>query len=363
MTELSVAAVRAVVAGGGLLTRMPSPLILLCSAGRDSATLLDLAVALHGPDGLVVVHIDHALRPESASEAQLVQSWGERTGVPVMVRRLDPPARQVMGNLQAWARDERRRVALGIAAELGAARVATAHTQSDLVEGLLFRLATQPGRRALLGMSARSHLDNADGVAGDGAGGGAGAGDGVALAPADGDGAGVELVRPMLELTRPQVLAYARARELRWREDPSNADPRFARARIRSAVVPVLRALNPQVEAAIVRTARELEAEQEALAAIVSAAIPAGPEGEIPVDALAALPRPVARLVLREVCERWHGAPCPRVLQHADALIDRALTSRDPFSLDIGDGLRVTVRQRVVRCEASAGPAAPRPSR
>ncbi len=69
----------------------------------------------------------------------------------------------------------------------GVARVATAHTQSDLVEGVLFRLATQPGRRALLGMQERSRLE------GGAAGGGAAAGDA---------GDGVELVRPMLGLTR-----------------------------------------------------------------------------------------------------------------------------------------------------------------
>ncbi len=311
--------------------------------------LLDLARELHGADGLVVLHVDHGLRPESASEVELVQAWGQAAGVPVVVRRLDPPAPAVMGNVQAWARGERRRVAREVALEHGAGRVASAHTQSDLVEGLLFRLATQPGRRALVGMQARSWLGEA--------GGGVGSGDGAA-----GPVGGVELVRPMLGLTRPQVLAYARARGLVWREDPSNGDPRFARARLRSTVMPVLRALNPQAEAAIARTAAELAAEHEALNAIVSAAIPAGPAGEIAVDALAAIPRPVARLVLREVCERWRGGPCPRVLQHADALIDRALASRDPFSLDIGDGLRLTVRQGAARCEPSTGPAAPTPS-
>lgn len=350
MTELTVEAVRARVAATGLLDRGAGALLLMCSAGRDSATLLDLSRELHGADGLVVLHVDHGLRPESASEAELVQAWGQAAGVPVVVRRLDPPAPQVMGNVQAWAREERRRVAREVALEHGAARVASAHTQSDLVEGLLFRLATQPGRRALVGMQARSWLGEAGRVLGEG--------DGSAAGPVG----AVELVRPMLGLTRPQVLAYARARGLVWREDPSNGDPRFARVRLRSAVVPVLRALNPQAEGAIARTAAELAAEQEALNAIVSAAIPAGPAGEIPVDALAAVPRPVARLVLREVCERWRGGPCPRVLQHADALIDRALASRDPFSLDIGDGLRLTVRQGVVRCEPSTGPAAPTPS-
>ena len=81
------------------------------------------------------------------------------------------------------------------------ALIATGHTATDQVETILYRLAASPGRRALLGMSPREG----------------------------------RLVRPLLGLTREQTAAYCRARGLAWREDASNDDERYARARVRNA--------------------------------------------------------------------------------------------------------------------------------
>src|SRR2546421_175939 len=86
---------------------------------------------------------------------------------------------------------------------LSGGRDAAGHTATDQAETVLYRLAASPGRRALLGMPAR-------------------------------DG---RLVRPLLEVTREETAAYCRERGLSWREDRSNDDPVYARARVRSALV------------------------------------------------------------------------------------------------------------------------------
>ena len=88
---------------------------------------------------------------------------------------------------------------------------AAAHTASDQAETVLYRLAVSPGSRALHGMSPRRG----------------------------------RLVRPLLGVTREEVREYLRARGLEWREDPSNADRRFARARVRHDVLEALRELSP----------------------------------------------------------------------------------------------------------------------
>ena len=119
----------------------------------------------------------------------------------------------------------------------GRGRVATGHTASDQVETILYRLAASPGRRALLGMPAREG----------------------------------RLVRPLLELTREQTAAYCRARGLSWREDSSNEDERYARARVRGGLVPALRAVHPAAEANVLRTARLLRDETELLDELVDA--------------------------------------------------------------------------------------------
>ena len=327
----------------GLLVGLPAgaPLIVMVSGGRDSVCLLDLAVRALGPAGVHALHVHHGLRAESDQEAEAVAELAAQLGVALTMRRADrAPA---TGNIQAWARDQRAALARELAAQLGCERIATAHTRTDLVETALFRLATQPGRRALL-----------------------------AMRPADGP-----WVRPLLDLTREQTGDYCLERGLAWADDPSNADPHYARARLRHEVVPVLRDLNPHAEAAIARTLAELREEQDALDALVDAALAPGPGPgatnaddaihaappraalapgpSISRDELAALPAALGRLVLRALCERTTGAPCAR----AGARLAAVLELTDRGALDVGDGARVVLRGGVVRCERSQGPAAP----
>lgn len=345
MTPRGTDAIESAVASSGLLETIAAgdgPLLLLCSPGRDSMCLLDLAVRQLGAPRVRVLHVDHGLRAESGAEAAAVQRAGAAFGVPVSVRAAAPrgPGDAAdgsvrgagePGNLHAWARGERARLAREEADQIGAAAVASAHTRTDLVETALFRLATQPGRRALLAMRSREPS---------------------AFGP------GIDLLRPLLGIGRDETLAWCRARGLTWIDDPSNADRRFARARLRHTVTPVLRGLNARYEESVVRTLSELAEERDALAAIVAEVLPPGADG-ISIDALAALPRAVGRLVLRELCERSVGRPCPRATSRLDELLARAQADRAPFQLDVGEGARLSVRQGTVRCVASAGPAAP----
>lgn len=323
-----------VVAATGLL---PAPgaarVVVLCSGGRDSRCLLDVAAQLTGPASLTVVHVDHGLRPESATEGELVREAAAELGVRD-VRLLRAGTAPDGGNLQAWAREQRRQLAAEVAGKLRGAGdnvlVATAHTRSDLVETVLARFATQPGRRALLGFGARGELP------------------GPLPAP---------LVRPLFTLTRADTTAYCEARGLRFADDPSNEDRRFARARVRHDVLPVLHTLNPHAEAAIARTVTELREEHDALNAIVDAELGGG-DGATPEVArarLAALPPALARLVLRALCERSVGRPVAQVTSR----LDDVLALRDGGELDVGAGARVRVRGGIVTCVGSRGPAAP----
>ena len=129
----------------------------------------------------------------------------ERLGVPLRVERvrLGEPS----GNLQERARDAR----YALAERLAEGDYAAAHTASDQAETVLYRLAVSPGSRALHGMAPRRG----------------------------------RLVRPLLGVTRDEVRDYLRERGLEWREDPSNADRRFARARVRHDLLDALRSIGP----------------------------------------------------------------------------------------------------------------------
>ena len=140
---------------------------------------------------------------------------------------------------------------------------------------MLYRLAASPGRRALLGMR-----------------------------PRDG-----RLIRPLLEVTREQTAAYCRARGLAWREDASNTDPRFARARVRAELVPALRSLHPAAERNVVRTARQLRDETEVLDAAVAAVLDG--RDRVRRSVLVALAPALARLVVRRLAEDATGRSVP----------------------------------------------------
>src|SRR5215210_2072704 len=164
------------------------PVAVLLSGGRDSVCLLDVAVALRGAPAVRALHVNYGLRAEAAGDEAHCAALCEALGVELEVTRAERPA-DAPGNLQAWARDVRYAAAARLAAALGDARVAVAHTATDQAETILYRLAASPGRRALLGMEPRAG----------------------------------RLVRPLLQVTREETAAWCRARGLTWREDSTNA--------------------------------------------------------------------------------------------------------------------------------------------
>jgi tRNA(Ile)-lysidine synthase len=289
------------VAATGLLA---GPVVVLLSGGRDSVCLLDVAVRVS--PAVTALHVDHGLRPGSGADARACAELCARLGVELLVER--PRRPEGPGNLHAWARDVR--LGAGVrAAEARGARLATGHTATDQAETVLYRLAASPGRRALLGMR-----------------------------PEQG-----RLVRPLLGVTRDETAAHCRARGLAWREDPSNDDDRFARARVRAGLVPALRAVHPAAEANVVRTAELLRDEAEVLDVVVATAL-AGRD-RIAVAQLAALPRALARLVVRRLAEDATGALCAR----APGRLDDVLALGPDGALDLGDGARAVVAAGVLR--------------
>jgi tRNA(Ile)-lysidine synthase len=305
---LAVARESGLVAGG-------EPLLLMLSGGGDSVCLLDVVLRLGARAS--ALHVNYGLREGAAADEAFVRDLCEGLEVPLVVERV---ALEEAGNLQARARDARYALA-----ERHAERdYAAAHTATDQAETVLYRLATSPGSRALHGMPARRG----------------------------------RLVRPLLGATRAEVRDYLRARGLEWREDPSNADRRFARARVRHDLLAALRAVGPAAERTIAETARQLREEAEVLDAAVAAALEELGGG--PAVSLAGLrehPAAVRRALLRRLAER---AAHERLEEAADGQAPRALSRREADeilalgehgtrSLDLGGGLRAVAEYGTVR--------------
>jgi tRNA(Ile)-lysidine synthase len=277
-----VAELRESVRATGLLGER-GPVVAMISGGRDSVCLLDVAVALRGASSVCGLHLNYGLRgAESDRDERHCTELCARLGAELRVVRAQRRGR-AEGNLQAWARELRYDAASQLAQELDAppesSRIATGHTASDQLETILYRLAASPGRRALLGMSAREG----------------------------------RLVRPLLGVTREQTAAYCRERGLCWREDESNDDERFARVRVRRRLVPALLAIHPAARESVLRTAERLREESRVLDGLVREALGDSPTGDsIALERLAGLDAALARLVVVRLAEGAAGGYVPQ---------------------------------------------------
>jgi tRNA(Ile)-lysidine synthase len=286
------------------------PAVVLLSGGRDSTCLLDLAVRIAGPQSVVTLHVNYGLRDSADGDERHCAELCERLGVTLEVCRPRRVGGSKSGNLQAWARDQR----YGAAARLATARsadVAAGHTLTDQVETILYRLASSPSRRALLGMRARDGL----------------------------------LVRPLLGFTRGQTASYCEQRGLAWREDETNASSAFARGRVRSGLVPALEAIHPGAVENVLALSELLRDEAAVLDALVEEVL-AGHE-QIELERLRALPAALRRLVVQRLADGAIGGPAPGAARRAEEVA--ALCDHGAGALDLPHGVRATAQDGVLR--------------
>src|SRR5689334_21113455 len=172
----------------------PSRGVALVSGGADSAALAAALVEVLGAGSVLLLHLDYGLREDSDRDEQVCRELARALGAELEVERPSLGG----GNVQAEARDARYAAAERLRRSRALDWIATGHTRTDLAETIIYRLATSPGRRALLGLRARKGA----------------------------------VVRPLLSLDRDQVRGLVADARLPFRDDPTNAQPAYARNRI-----------------------------------------------------------------------------------------------------------------------------------
>jgi len=242
-------------------TRLPdlfapgSRLVVAFSGGQDSTTLL------HGLRGfdleLIAAHVDHALRPDSAADAQRVQELAVHIGAQPHMCRVDVPAYRRRQSVQAAARSARYQALAAAVAELQAEALLVAHTADDQAETLLLNLVRGSGLKGLAGMRLDDKIDPRT------------------LGPAVSEvGAlpeSVRVARPLLRVDRATTLEYCVEVGLSFVADPSNQSRAYARNRVRLDVLPMLERFNPAIREVLARTADLIADDETALDALVSA--------------------------------------------------------------------------------------------
>ncbi len=283
------------------------PLAVGFSGGADSTALL-AACAARWPGQVRAFHVHHGLQAAADDFERHCRAVCERLGVPLAVRRVD--ARHAPGESPEDAARRARYDALaGLAVEgEGVPSLALAHHADDQVETLLLALSRGAGLPGLAAMPAQVVRN------------------------------GLTLYRPLLAVSAADIRAWLAAQALPWIDDPSNADTRFTRNRIRTRLLPALAQAFPQFRTTFARSAAHAAQAQALLAEL--AAQDLADVGEPPrIAALQRLSRPRQANVLRHWLARSHGgAPNAAQLEQLLSQIAACTTRGHRIRLKVAGG-------------------------
>lgn len=223
--------------GDFLATRLaPAERICLAlSGGCDSVVLLHLLHSLGFGERLSAIHVHHGLSPNADAWADFCAAYCAQLGVPLEIRRVDVERYSGLG-LEAAARTARYAALAESAAEI----LVLAQHQGDQAETLLFNLLRGAGVAGAAGIPEERRL------------------------------AGRRLLRPLLAVSRDELVAYAAQCGLSWIEDESNLDTRFSRNFLRHDVLPVVKRRFPAAERSLAQAAQHFAEADDLLAELAA---------------------------------------------------------------------------------------------
>ncbi|MDU5177892.1 MAG: tRNA lysidine(34) synthetase TilS [Veillonella sp.] len=206
-----------------------SRILIACSGGPDSMALLhllqDIAAHRHTKYKLGIAVVDHSIRPESKDEVLWLQNQVDALGLSFYTTTFDVPtlSKDLKLSEETVGRQVRYQWLNEIAQSEGYDYISVAHHKDDQAESILAHLIRGTGLNGLTGMAVVSN---------------------------DYD---IPVIRPLLDVTKEELLAYLADRKLTYCIDSTNDDIRYQRNRIRHRIIPELEAINPAVVDAIVR--------------------------------------------------------------------------------------------------------------
>ena len=252
------------------------------SGGSDSVALAFLLRDLAARDELVfagIAHLNHHVRgADAAADAAFCRALADRLGVAAVIGDADVPgdAKTHQVSIEVAGRHARQKFFQEAIESVKADRIAVAHTRDDQAETVILRLARGAGSSGLGAMTPRRD----------------------------------HVIRPLLDVSRSELQDALRAIDETWREDATNQDRAIPRNRVRHAVMPELRAINAQADAALARAAEILRGDDEFLERLANAAflrcVQTGIDHEtvtLDVPEFAKLPAALARRVARYALE------------------------------------------------------------
>jgi tRNA(Ile)-lysidine synthase len=216
------------------------PLLVAVSGGPDSVCLLHILVNLQNVLGvdLHVTHLDHQLRgAESKADAQYVSNLAHQLGIPATIEECDVKSYHARHRLsvEEAAREVRYTFLAEVANSIEASQVAVGHTIDDHIETILMHLIRGTGTTGLRGLRPSTEWQPIQ------------------------TGNILNVIRPLLQVSRQETADYCYNHKLSPRLDASNLSLSPLRNRIRHKLLPLLKSFNPRVVEALLRTAQIAE--------------------------------------------------------------------------------------------------------
>lgn len=312
-----------------------SRVVVAVSGGADSSALLEAMVRArhyHGlPGAIVAAHLNHGLRgAESDGDELFVRALAARLGVELVVERADAGllrgARR--GNLEAAARAVRYDFLRRAARESGAGTVVTAHTLDDQTETVLMRLLRGSGADGLRGIRRLTDL-----------------------------GEGVRLLRPLLGVSRSEVLEHCDAHTVDFRTDSSNLSPDLTRNRVRLRILPLMREINPRFDQALGRAAAQLAEEGDFIDSVAERLLAACADGpSLRVAGLLEAHPALRHRAIRLWLARARGGLARIERSHIEALDALAARGRSGRKVELPGGAAVRQLDSIVYLAAAPAP-------
>jgi tRNA(Ile)-lysidine synthase len=276
-------------------------LLLAVSGGPDSTALLYLAADLFsrradGPS-LHAATVDHGLRPESANEAAAVAALAASLGVPHATLKWEGDKPKT--RLQERAREARYALLIAHAKAVGAEALVTAHHLDDQAETVLMRLARGSGVAGLAGMAAESERE------------------------------GIKILRPLLGVTKAELIAVCERAGVAYARDPSNQNDHYLRTRLRKILAE--EGLNAAALARLARRAEQAEAALQSATEAAEQRLMFIATGACDANALFVEPREIAQRLIAAALGKFGGRETTRIgLEKVEVITERlAAAHRD----------------------------------
>jgi len=289
--------------------------VVAVSGGPDSVCLLDILHELKDDlrIKLFVAHFDHGLRPgEDDAETRFVGSLAASLSLPAETKKAPPGIGSGEGPLEEKARHARYRFFEEVKEKFSAQKIAVGHSLNDQAETVLMRLLRGSGLSGLAGIP--PCRDN-------------------------------KVIRPLIEMTREEIMAYVKKKNLNYVTDPSNSETRFLRNKIRLEFLPRFKEIQPRIIERLGQTAEIMRRDDEWMEAETenwvkrTAEIGADNKVIFPLSLFIPLPEALKYRVIRYALRETGGTLRRISLRHIEAINSVANGDKPQTRINLPNGL------------------------